>query len=60
MKNVSLNDAVELYKTGKASVGYCANQAGVTIEEFIKILGEQKISIFFYESENELMEELQL
>lgn len=60
MKNGSLNDAVELYKTGTASVGYCANQADLTIEEFVKILGERKISIFSYESETELMEESQL
>lgn len=60
MKYESLNDAVELYKTGTASVGYCANQAGITIEEFVKSLGGHEISIFSYESKNELMEESQI
>lgn len=52
-------EALELYKTQKVSVGYCATVAEMTKEEFIKYLGENGVSIFSFESENEFIEELQ-
>lgn len=51
--------ALELYKTQKVSIGYCATVAEMTEEEFIKYLGENGVSIFTFESENEFIEELQ-
>lgn len=52
-------EALELYKNLKVSVGYCAIIAEMTEEEFIKYLGENGVSIFSFESENEFIEELQ-
>lgn len=40
------------------SVGYCAEIAGMSEEDFIKLLGSRHISIFHFENENEFMEEM--
>ena len=50
--------ALDLYKNKKVSLGYCANIAEMTKEEFIQYLGLHEISIFSFGSENEFMEEL--
>ncbi|MBD5106040.1 MAG: UPF0175 family protein [Lachnospiraceae bacterium] len=50
--------ALDLYKNKRVSLGYCANVAGMTKEDFIKYLGGNGISIFEFESENEFLEEL--
>ena len=42
--------AVELYRKGSASIGYCAEMADMAIEDFMQYLGERKISIFHFES----------
>ena len=42
--------AVEFYRQGSASIGYCADLAGMTIEDFIRYLGERNISIFHFDS----------
>lgn len=50
--------AVDLYKNKKVSLGYCANVAGMTKEEFVQYLGLNGISIFSFVSEDEFFEEL--
>jgi len=50
--------ALDLYKNKKVSLGYCASTAGMSKEEFVKYLGENKVSIFNFESEDEFLEEL--
>lgn len=50
--------AIEFYKTHRISVGYCAEIAGMSEEDFIKLLGSRHISIFHFENENEFMEEM--
>ena len=50
--------AVDLYKNKKVSLGYCANIADMTKEDFIKYLGKNNISIFSFENEGEFLEEL--
>lgn len=49
--------ALELYKKGGASHGYCAQIAGLSRLEFIQFLGEHKISIYDYYTEEELLRE---
>ena len=40
------------------SIGYCAQIAGVTEEEFIKLLGKNSISILKFDDQNEFIEEM--
>ena len=40
------------------SIGYYAQIAGMSTEDFIKLLGSKKISIFNYDDEKEFLEEL--
>ena len=51
--------AKELYKTGKVSLGYCAQIAGMAQSDFINYLGGDKISIFNFD-EDEFEEELEV
>ena len=50
--------AVDLYKNKKISLGYCADIADMTKEDFVKYLGKNNISIFSFEDEEEFLEEL--
>lgn len=50
--------ALDLYKNKNISLGYCAELAGMPKEDFILFLGENKISIFGYNDENEFLEEV--
>lgn len=50
--------ALDLYKNKKVSLGYCANVAGMTKEEFVQYLGMNGISIFAFSSEEDFLEEL--
>ncbi|MBQ6975566.1 MAG: UPF0175 family protein [Selenomonadaceae bacterium] len=52
--------AMELYKQTDSSHGYCAQVAGMYIGDFIQYLGEHKISIYDYYTEEELERELEL
>lgn len=51
--------ALGYYTQNGVSIGYCAQIAGMTEEEFIKYLGENHISIFQFEDEDEFLEELE-
>ena len=50
--------AVDLYKYKKVSLGYCAEVAEMSKEEFVKCLGQNGVSIFEFDSDEEFMEEL--
>lgn len=52
--------AMELYKQTDSSHGYCAQVAGMYIGDFIQYLGEHKISIYDYYTEEELEKELEI
>lgn len=46
------------YSQSGVSIGYCAQIAGMTEEDFISYLGENHISIFRYDDKTEFMEEM--
>ena len=46
------------YTQNKVSLGYCAQIADMTKEAFIRYLGENGISIFQYDDEQEFIEEM--
>ena len=50
--------ALGYYTQNNVSIGYCAQIAGMTVEDFIKFLGSNKISIFQYDNKEELEKEL--
>ena len=50
--------ALMLYSQNHISIGYCAQIAGMTEEDFIKHLGTNGISIFSFDDEAEFLEEL--
>ena len=45
------NIALELYKTGKFSLGYCANLSSMSYAEFMKYLADNNISTLEYTKE---------
>lgn len=62
--HMSTNDAADFvkrmaalgyYTHNNVSIGYCARIAGMTEEEFISFLGQNKVSIFNFENEAEIM-----
>ncbi len=50
--------ALGLYAQNGVSIGYCAQIAGMTEEDFIQYLSQNKQSIFHFDDESEFMEEL--
>mgnify|MGYP006065474825 CR=1 FL=1 len=50
--------AVGYYTQNKVSLGYCAQIAGMSKEDFIKYLGKHSISIFQFDNQEELLEEI--
>ena len=50
--------ALEYYSNQGVSIGYCAEVAGMSEKEFIKYLGEKKISIFQFDDEEEFLQEV--
>lgn len=51
--------AIDLYKERKVSLGYCAELAGMSKEEFVQLLGKNDISIFSFDSDKEFLEEIE-
>jgi len=49
--------AMDLYKNKNVSLGYCAQMAELTKEDFVKLLGINGISIFEFDGEKEFLEE---
>ena len=50
--------AMDLYANKNVSLGYCADFAEMTKEDFIKLLGDNDVSIFDFESEDAFTEEV--
>ena len=50
--------AIDFYREKEASIGYCAKLAGTCEEDFIKLLGQNQISIFEFEDGTEFLNEL--
>ena len=50
--------ALGYYTQSGVSIGYCAQIAGMTKEEFIKYLGRHQISIFSFDNKEEFLEEV--
>lgn len=50
--------AVKYYEEQKLSLGQCAELAEMNKEDFIKLLSNEHISIFRFESENEILEDM--
>ena len=46
------------YVQNGVSLGYCAKIAGMSKEQFMRYLGENNVSIFHYDDEEEFLEEL--
>lgn len=51
--------AMEYYKQQGVSLGYCAQIAGMTEEDFLRYLGEHQVSVFQFDDEAEFMSEAQ-
>lgn len=49
--------ALEYYKNQGVSIGYCAEIAGMTEENFLQFLGENKISVFKFDDDAEFFSE---
>lgn len=50
--------ALELYKHGGVSLGWCAQIADMHVEDFMRLLGEHEVSVFCYDSEEEFLAEV--
>ena len=50
--------AIRLYQEKRLSIGQCAELAEMAEEDFIKLLGKEKISIFDFNSTAEINEDL--
>ncbi len=50
--------ALGYYTQSGVSIGYCAQIADMSEEEFIKYLGKNHVSIFHYDNQQEFLEEL--
>ena len=59
VKFASQMTAVGLYTKRKVSIGYCAQIAGMTESEFVSFLGQNNISIFRFDSEEELLKDVE-
>lgn len=50
--------ALGYYTQSGVSIGYCAQIAGMTEEEFIRYLGKNQVSVFRFDNREEFLEEL--
>ena len=50
--------ALGYYTQSGVSIGYCAQIAGLTEEEFIQYLGKNQVSIFHFDNREDFLEEL--
>ncbi len=58
VKDMKRTVAVKYYKENKLSLGQCAELAEMTKEDFIELLSSYKISIFNFENDEELLEDI--
>ncbi|MCQ2595102.1 MAG: UPF0175 family protein [Treponemataceae bacterium] len=57
-KFINQTIALEYYKTYGISLGYCAQIAQMTKEDFLVFLGQHGISVFHFDDEKEFLDEL--
>jgi predicted HTH domain antitoxin len=50
--------ALGYYTHNKVSIGYCAEIAGMTEEEFVPFLGQNHVDIFRFDNDEELMRDI--
>ena len=50
--------ALGYYVHDHVSLGYCAEIAGLTEEEFVAFLGQNKVDVFQFESDEELLRDV--
>lgn len=50
--------ALGYYTRNNVSIGYCAEIAGLTEEEFMQFLGENHIDVFRFDSDEELLRDI--
>ena len=50
--------ALGYYVHNNVSIGYCAEIAGTTEEQFIEFLGENSIDVFRFDNDEELLREV--
>ena len=50
--------ALGYYVHGHVSLGYCAQIAELTEEEFIVFLGQNKVDVFQFENDDELLRDI--
>ena len=50
--------ALRYYTKAGVSLGYCAQIAGMSKGDFIRFLGENEVSIFQFDSEEEFLEDI--
>ncbi|MCI8597216.1 MAG: UPF0175 family protein [Lachnospiraceae bacterium] len=50
--------ALGYYTQNGVSIGYCAQIAGMSKEDFITYLGKNQVSIFSFDNKEEFLEEL--
>lgn len=58
IKDMKRTVAVKYYKENKLSLGQCSELAEMSKEDFIELLSSYKISIFKFEDDEELLEDL--
>ena len=58
IKDMKRTVAVKYYKENKLSLGQCAELAELSKEEFIELLSSYKVSIFNFENDEELLEDI--
>ena len=51
--------ALGLYIRRKVSIGYCAQIAGMTESKFVSFLGQNNISIFRFDAQEELLKDVE-
>lgn len=59
VKTIKRYSALKLYEVGKLSLGQCAELAEMGAEDFLKFLGANKISVFRFDSVEELEQDIQ-
>ncbi len=50
--------ALGYYTKNNVSIGYCAQIAGLSEEEFMLVLGQNRIDVFRFEDDEELMRDV--
>ena len=51
--------ALNLFQSHKLSIGKCAELASMSEEDFIYFIGENKVSVFDYLDESELLKDIE-